>query len=197
MQATLVTGRVLRTHARDTHSFYTRGQGPTLGCKTPPHTFTHTSLRHLPPVLRQIHTMALTPRTPAGRNPGAHIPSLLAQNANPLMGPGPGRAAHSSQPGVPHPEALESHTCAHTRQCTYTYVPPTHAHTPVGAYTRPFSCPPPSSAVQDKLCSRNALTPLILRRWQSLAPQKGTPPLHKLPWAGGGPPLLSSLANFS
>ena len=49
MQATLVTRRVLRTHARDTHSFYTRGQGPALGCKTPPHTFTHASLRHLPP----------------------------------------------------------------------------------------------------------------------------------------------------
>lgn len=190
MQATLVTGRVLRTHARDTHSFYTRGQGPTLGRKTPPHTFTHTSLRHLPPVLRQIHTMALTPRTPAGRNPGAHIPSLLAQNANPLMGPGPGRAAHSSQTVVPHPQRRWNRTSARTQDSAPTRMyTPTHAHTPMGAHTRPFRCtPPPSSAVQDKLCSRNALTPLILRRWQSLAPQKGTPPLHKLPWAGGGPP---------
>lgn len=53
----------------------------------------------------------------------------------------------------------------------------THAH----------SAPPPSSAVQDKLCGRNALTrPLIPGRWQGLAPRKGTRPYTNSPGLEGG-----------
>lgn len=112
------------THpCRDTHSFYARGQGPTLGNRTPP---THTLASH---PLSPTHNGTHTPHTPAGRNSPAHIPSLLAQNADPQRRPVPGLAAHSSQASLEfrgHRGAAIGHVCTHTRQGTYTHA---HSHT--------------------------------------------------------------------
>lgn len=178
---------ILRTHAgTDTHSIH-KAMGPSYwGARCPgSHTPRAQALASHPPC--HTHNGTHTLRTPAQRNPLAHIPSSLAQNANPSMGTAPGPSFTPTKPAWSSSAtaALTSaHVCRHARQCTYTHV---HSHT----CTRPRECahksilPPPCSTTPLHPWSRaspaaqspNTPHPGADR---AFAPRRGSPPLHML-----------------